>query len=281
MLAKREAVEFRVRVKQAARDAQGRFLAGDADGLRDKVRAFQQLADEAVTESDARGYFSGYLQMRCLLAELAADEQRWDDWADHCRSAWLLLGEEVEKRHELGWPYAPYIRARAALYAVTADGLWKAPAEFERGVVSLNRLRQQVLKNARAFFSARDPLADGDLRTLEEISWGALHTHKALLRFGHPGRAEFARALRREFGLLLEDKASPLYWDWQIFEAFVAGRLTMQRFRELNASRRQAVRRLRGADYNLAAYDAATRREQELLLGRAASHLEVLGVRAC
>lgn len=273
--------DYRYQVLATARAAQECYFAGDSEGLLIQYRRLAGLRDGAHTEGDSRSYFGGYLQVRCLVAELAADEQRWADWAENCRSSWLLLGEEIDRRAARGWPYNAFIRAKAFLYTVTADGVWKAPEEHALSIVSLNRLRGQVIANAKNFFSGWNEQSESDLRTLDEISWGILHTNKALLRWRDPEQEQFAVQVQREFNLLIEDRDSPLYWDWQIFAAFVGGTLTRQRYRELSGNRRQALRKLRGPNYNLAAYDNGARLEQELFLGRAVNHLRIVEAQAC
>lgn len=237
--------------------------------------ALSRLGTEARTEVTRRRWVSGSIQVAVFTASLNADYRRWDEWAARCAGAHQMIASVQREQHRRGWPYQPFFRARASILNVLADGKWKAPPEFRDLVLPMAGHAAEYAELEDEFWAGSpDEPGEADLRTMELLSWAGLHLFKCHLRFRVDSTALVLR-LQQRHSFLLEDRKSPLYWDREIFELWLAGRLTEDSYNRAAGNRLAALRKQLGPGQSLDSYVAATLDERRIY-GLAGRRMEVV-----
>lgn len=265
---------------EALRLAQAAYACwreGNLEDLGEIASVLAKAGNRTHTEITHRKWLSASVQVSYLAAQLLADYQLWDRWAQRCIGAHKSLTTGMRERHKCGWPYNAFFNARVSVGTIIADGKWKSPEKYRDTVTTLEVELEEYAQLDHEFFTTADPDILGNSsysQVSEMLAWTGIHLVKCCLRYGLD-TSSLSKLLKSRHTFLVNNKLSPLFWDLYIFELWNSGELTEASYRAASANRLAALRKLRGPGIAIDTFVAGTIKERKLL-GLSVPDLEVI-----
>jgi len=217
----------------------------------------------------------------CLLqvAEAELDHLSFTDCFDLCKLANQRLERKATRRMQFGLPYRPDTLRKVTLYTCLAKAKWLGPESLRD---ELMPPREIIIRYYDAERRVRDyltayPDKQHEQDTLETLAWCWLAVTKLAMRYLPEQVDDLLDYCEASHDNVAQKSSHPFHWDLHIARLYHRKKLTRADYERASARRRVTLRRLKGATYELQAYDDYAAREMGYMLRMQRLELQVVG----
>ena len=218
----------------------------------------------------------------CMLqtAQASLDHLEFRDCLQLCRLVRQRLSRKAARRARLKLPYRPDTLRKVTLYTRIAGAKWLGPAELRDEAMAPREIIDGYFdaeKRVRDYLLTHPRPADEEKRILDNTAWCWLAVTKMALRYERERAEELMDFSELYYKEAATRSTHPFMWDLYIAQLWLAQKLTRSEYQRASVRRRTALRRVKGAEFDLTAYDLCTAREMNYMLRMQRPELRVVG----
>ena len=252
--------------------AHRRYQARDLKGLTAVLRRLRAMRARATQDPQLATLETATAQCVLMMAELQADELRFDECIELCQCAKDILDDKAARFKAAGRQPRPDSTTWCRLVTVLGDAKWKGPDEHRDAVLTPTEMVEVYYRVEHGIRErlAKHPRSLKDTRDHEEsLMWCGVAVLRAVMRFAAEEGQQLRSAIAGWHGNILDDENHPAFWDVRITRLYVMGCSDKARYSQCYRSARQALLQLKAASFDPTAQDRCAANELPYLLTRA------------
>ncbi len=254
--------------------AHRRHHARDLEGLTAVLRRLRAMRSRATQDPQLSTLESATAQCVLMMAELQADELRFDECMELCQSARDILEGKAARFIAAGRQPRPDSTTWCRLVTVLGDAKWKGPKEHRDAVLTPAEMIEVYYRAER---SVRDGLAkhphskkDTD-DLLESLMWCGVAVLRTVMRFALEQADQLRAAMAKRYGEILGDHGHPAWWQVQIARLYTEGCDDRSEYGRCYLALRRALIDMKDRGFDPTAHDRCARNELQYLVANARS----------